>query len=279
MANLDVPAAYLASAPVIVTSPTTRCGTTLVQRLISASDNAFVYGEEVGNQMCVLTRLFSTQILAAEQNAADVDTAFWRAMDGTLDEWRPGLAPPAHVTLRAWTDIYYQLPLSLAKFGRSIGRPIWGFKWPGCSIEALKTFLTLMPQSKIVYVVRDLEDALKSAKARRFVTTQAQVLDFCTTWTSNLKAIADLKQNDRVMMLRYETLVERRHEQLAALQAFTGASNIRMTEFDLRLNTFVGAPDDGHALDGYIPPEPLDEVEREILRSYSFPSSEGLAVG
>jgi hypothetical protein len=279
MADLDVPASYLASAPVIVTSPTTRCGTTLVQRLISASDNAFVYGEEVGNQMRALTSLFSAQILAAERNAADVDAAFWSAIDGTLDEWRPGLAPPAHVTLRAWTDIYYQLPLSLAKFGRSIGRPIWGFKWPACPIEALKTFLTLMPRSKIVYVVRDLEDALKSAKARRFVTTEAQVLEFCNTWTSNLTAVADLKQKDQVMLLRYETLIERRHEQIAALRAFTGATNIRMTEFDLKLNTFAGALEDGHAPDGYIPPEPLDEVEREILRSFSVPSGEGLAIG
>ena len=40
--KLDIPNAYLAAAPVIVTSPTTRCGTTLVQRLLCASDNAFV---------------------------------------------------------------------------------------------------------------------------------------------------------------------------------------------------------------------------------------------
>ena len=40
---INLPDRYLTAAPVIVTSPTTRCGTTLVQRLLCASDNAFVY--------------------------------------------------------------------------------------------------------------------------------------------------------------------------------------------------------------------------------------------
>jgi len=279
MAVLDNPSTYLAAAPVIVTSPTARCGTTLVQRLISSSDNAFVYGEDVGNQMRILTSLFSAQIVAAERTAADVDATFWRAIDGTLDEWRPGLAPPVNVTLSAWTDIYYQLPLGLAKFGRSIGRPIWGFKWPAYPSEVLKTFLALMPKAKIVYVVRNLEDTLKSAKARRFVTTEEQVLAFCQAWTSNLQGVADLKQRDQVMILHYEALLEQRRKQIDALQAFTGASNIRMTEFDLKVNTFTGAPEKGYAPDGYIPPEPLDAVESEIVQSYSVALGDDLMIG
>jgi len=250
-----------------------------VQRLISSSDNAFVYGEDVGNQMRILTTLFSAQIVAAERTAADVEATFWRAMDGTLDEWRPGLAPPVKVTLSAWTDIYYQLPLALAKFGRSIGRPIWGFKWPAYPTEVLKTFLALMPKAKIVYLVRNLEDTLKSAKARRFVTTEAQALEFCQAWTTNLQGVAELKQRDQVMILPYAALLEQRREQIDALQTFTGASNIRMTEFDLKVNTFTGAPAEGYSPDGYIPPEPLDEAEREIVRSCSAALGDDLIIG
>jgi hypothetical protein len=91
MAQLDVQERYLNLAPIIVTSPSQRCGTTLVQRLISASDNAFLYGEDVGQDVRTLTvHLFEVmQLLDAIGEASDED--FRRALAGTLSDWRPAL--------------------------------------------------------------------------------------------------------------------------------------------------------------------------------------------
>lgn len=267
-ATLELPDAYLAAAPIIVTSPTPRCGTTLVQRLLSASDNAFIYGEEIGTQFRTLATLFAHQLRVNEQNGDAVDETFYRALAGGLHDWRPGLTPPADVVRRAWANIFYQLPLTLAGFNAAVQRPLWGFKWPGCEADLLRTYLTLMPKAKVVYVVRNIADTLRSAKARRFVKTTAEAEAFATSWAANLGAMDGLKDDPRVLMVCYETLIADREAQTARIEAFTGAAGIQRSEFDLKVNTFAGAEADGNSPTQYIAPAPLStEDEAAIARA------------
>lgn len=265
--TLNLSPAYLAAAPVIVTSPTTRCGTTLVQRLLCASDNAFIYGEEIGNQFRTLAGLFATQIRACDQNRTTMDDAFALAMAGGLRDWRPGLTPPGQVLLDAWADAFYQLPMGLAAFGERVGRPVWGFKWPGCPADTLRTFLTLMPRTKVVYVLRNAVDALRSAKARLFVISSEGTTAFCAEWARNVRAVMALAEDPRLMVLKYEDLILDRDAGLQALGAFTGAAAMRRSEFDLKVNTFEGDEAAGHSPTQYIAPEPLTEADRAALKA------------
>lgn len=265
MAELDLSAAYLEAAPIIVTSPTTRCGTTLVQRVLCASDNAIVYGEEIGRQFQTLTALFANQIRHSEHRAQTPDEDFARAISGALTDWRPSLAPPPRVLLRGWTDTYFQLPLTLARFGAGIGRPVWGFKWPGCSLELITAYLTLMPKAKVVYVMRNLVDALMSAKARRFVNTPAEIDSFCVQWAKNAEAALSLHADGRVFVLPYERLLKRREEQVGALAAFTGAKSLRLEAFDVKVNTYRGEKAHGHSPNQYIEPTPLTDDELTVV--------------
>lgn len=265
--TLNLPEPLLAAAPVIVTSPTTRCGTTLVQRLLCASDNAFVYGEEIGNQFRAMAGLFAAQIRYCEANGAAMDDSFRLAMAGALRDWRPGLTPPAQIIVDAWTAAFYQLPLTLQGFGQSVGRPIWGFKWPGCPIETVRTFLTLMPGAKVVYVLRNAADALASAKARRFVCSSEDAGRYCAEWARSVKGYAAMADDPRLMIIKYEDLIADRDLGLQALSAFTGAQNMRRSEFDLKVNTFEGDEAQGHSPTQYIAPEPLTEADRAALRA------------
>ncbi|MGZ3275281.1 MAG: sulfotransferase [Caulobacteraceae bacterium] len=257
----------LAAAPVIVTSPTTRCGTTLVQRLLCASDNAFVYGEEIGNQFRTLAGMLVAQIRHCEANGEAMDEGFRLAMAGTLREWRPGLAPPAQTVVDAWAAAFYQLPMTLHAFGQSLGRPIWGFKWPGCPSEAVRTFLTLMPRAKVIYVLRNAADALASAKARRFVVSTDDAARYCADWTRSVKGFAAIAGDPRLMILKYEDLIADREQGLRALSAFTGAQNIRRSEFDLKVNTFEGDEAEGRSPTQYIAPLPLTEADWAVLEA------------
>jgi hypothetical protein len=261
MATLDIPNGFLAAAPVIVTAPTTRCGTTLVQRLLTASDNAFVYGEEIGSQFKSLASLFAQQINIYENQHETADAAFDQALAGGLHDWRPGLTPPSTVTLNAWVQTYYQLPVALAAFGQSIGRPIWGFKWPACPPDLLRTYMILMPRAKVVYVMRNLVDALKSAKARRFVETPEQAAGFCSEWAHNVRSLDALADDPRVLVVKYEALVEDRAGQASRLAAFTGAKTLRLSEFDVKVNTFEGSETLGHSPTQYIAPHPLTDAD------------------
>jgi hypothetical protein len=265
---LEIPRRYLSLAPVIVTSPTTRCGTTLIQRLLCASDNAFIYGEEIGNQFRMLGSLLAHQVQVCDAAGDAVDEDFCRALIGELKRWQPGLRPPGQVLIDALTETFFQLPQRLAGFGDTIGRPIWGFKWPGCPPETLHLFLALMPQARIVYALRNPADALRSAKARRFVRSTEDAAAFCGQWAQHVTAMAPWADDPRVMVLRYEDLVDRdRAGQMARLQAFTGVTGVRGGEFDLKVNTFEGDERDGHSPLGYIAPEPLTDDDRAVLRA------------
>ncbi|HUO12409.1 MAG TPA: sulfotransferase [Caulobacteraceae bacterium] len=258
---LEVPNAYLSLAPVIITAPTPRCGTTLAQRLLSTADNAFIYGEEVGHHIRTLTNFMVGLIAQFERDGAANDADFERALAGALTDWRPGLMPPTRVIQGAWVHTYYQIPMALADFGASIGRPVWGFKGPDYARDQIRAFLMLMPRARVIYIVRRLEDALASAKARRFVKDDAEVATFCATWAKNLGDMLALNDN-RILLVRYEEFVAAREAHIQALQAFTGAIGLKASAFDTKVNTFAGAETDGFSPTQYI--SPADLTERDL---------------
>ena len=271
MATLSVPDRYLALSPLIVTSPTTRCGTTLVQRLLTASGNAIVYGEEVGHQIRTLTIWLIGLLRQLEEVRRDADEDFRRALTGALTDWRPGLTAPTDVMLGAWIETYYQLPFALAEFSRSAERPLWGFKFPALDRDTLKAFLLLMPRAKAIYVIRNLCDALKSAKARRFVVDEEGASRFCAEWAKNMREMIDLASDSRILLVRYEDLLADRSGRVKLLERFTGAQALDSQVFDLKINTFRGAVADGHSPTQYIPPAELTKAERQIVMAKAGP--------
>ncbi len=284
MTTLTVPDRYLALAPVIVSSPTSRCGTTLVQRLLTASGNGFIYGEEVGHQIRTVTVWLIGLLRRFEQTGPSGDEDFARALAGTLADWRPGITAPAEIMRSAWIETYYQLPAALADYSRSVGRPVWGFKLPGLDRDTLKALLSLMPRTRVVYLIRNLADVLSSAKARRFVATQEETARFCAEWATNVRESIDLAFEKRVLVIRYEDLLAEREDHLRLLEQFTGAQGLDPRVFDLKLNTFEGQAEDGCSPSQYIAPAELTKVERDIVMgeagpvlTYLYPQPFGLA--
>jgi len=269
MATLELSNRYLTLAPIIVTSPTTRCGTTLVQRLISASDNALLYGEEIGHHIRALTEWFLGLMRGQEQMGDALDADFQRTLAGTLEDWRPGLAPPSSVMLRAFAETYYQLPSTLADYGRAIGRPVWGFKGPAYSFDAIRAMLALMPHATVVYMIRNPFDALKSAKARRFVVDAEDVAGFCSEWARNVGQALELGESPWMTLLKYEDLIAQPKAQIGRLESFTGARGVNPGVLDIKVNTFAGAEADGHSPSQYIAPMELTADEAAAVMTHA----------
>jgi len=267
--QLDVPNRYLALSPVIITAPTARCGTTLVQRLLCTGDNSFLYGEEVGLHIRTLTGFLFSLLQQFERGGEAADAEFERALAGDQTHWSPGLMPPTAVILKAWTETYYQIPSALADYGQSIGRPIWGFKGPDYARDMLKAFLMLMPRARIIYVFRDLNAALKSAKARRFVTTDEEVAAFCVKWATNMREMLDLRGDARVLFLKYEDFAPNRAAIVSAIERFTGAAGLKAEVFDVKVNTFKGDAAQGFSPTQYIPPADLTEADRAAITAHA----------
>jgi hypothetical protein len=268
---LEVPNRYLELAPVIISAPTPRCGTTLAQRLISESDNAFIYGEEIGNQIRPLANVLLGLIQHFERAGDANDADFEKALAGAQTDWRPGLLPPTQVMLRAWVETFYQLPMALAEFGRSIGRPVWGFKKPDFTRDQLRAFLMLMPKARVIYIFRRLDDVLRSAKARRFVSDDASIAAFCAAWAKNLSEVMSLGSDQRILFVRYEEFVEARAAHIRAFETFTGALGLKAEAFETKVNTFAGDAANGHSPTQYIAPAELTDADRAAIETSAGP--------
>jgi hypothetical protein len=269
--TLDLTDSHRALAPIIVTSPTARCGTTLVQRLLSSSDNAFVYGEEIGLHVRHFSDWLLENMMHLEQNGDRFDLEFQRTLHGEQNDWRPGLPPPPHVLLPAYLETFFQVPMALQTYSASIGRPLWGFKCPGLTSNAIRFLLTLMPRATVIYVVRDLVDALKSAKARKFVNGDADLVNFCTAWRDNLSGVLEQAEGQRILLVRYDDLCAQPDAGVARLEAFTRAAAISTRDFSNKINTFIGDPAEGRSPTQYIDPAELSAEEEFVVSAYAQP--------
>ena len=258
-------------APVIVTSPTTRCGTTLVQRLLNASQDSMVYGEEIGLQIGVLTDWFVGILEQLESVGAATDADFDNALHNRTVDWRPGLLPPSDVLLKAWTSTYFQIPSHLSTFGESIGRPIWGFKKPGFTLSMLKAFRALMPGAKVVYLVRNPLHALASAKARLFVRTHEDVVRFAQDWATNVSEVLVDYSGPHLLLMSYERLESDLDGAIERIAGFTGAVGIDPEVARAKVNTFLGDVKDGHTPTQYIAPARLTSNEIRTVELIAGP--------
>lgn len=265
MTTFQIPSEYANVAPIIITSPTTRCGTTLVQRLLSMSSNGFIYGETNGNHFAILTEMFIGTLQYLDKSGDIVDADFQHALAGDLTDWRPGLMPPTAVMVETLAETFYGMPVTLARHAASVGRPVWGFKYPGFKRDTIKALLRIMPQCKVVYVFRNLFDTLKSAKARQFVKTDGDVRTYCAQWGKNMSEMAEMAENERILFVKYESLVEQRDEHIKLLEMFTGARELKPAAFDIKVNTFLGEKKDGHSPKQYIEPAKLTKTDRATV--------------
>jgi len=262
-----------------VSSPTARCGTTVVQRLLNSSPEALVFGEYSGAALIELAQALSSRaklLLRAEMHATDLA----RALAGE-QFWYPHLLGDAPGFVELFRGALQRCLAFHQAQARAHGRPLWGVKLPTVPVETLRGLRALCPEAKVLYVVRDLLAAARSAKARRFVRTPAELQAFAETWREGVTALESLRDDARVKVLDYEALERREPALLGELEAFTGMRALDPAVLAARVNTWAGAPEKGHAPGQYLAPSELDAHELEVLeravRCTLAPAARGVA--
>lgn len=246
-----------------VTAPTSRCGTTLVQRLLNSSPEALVFGEGVGAALLELVQGVAKRapVLArADEHRADLA----RALAGE-QFWCPHLLgdPPGYVGL--FVESLERFVRFHEAEARRHGRRLWGAKLPTVPVEALRTLRAVLPGARVLYIWRDLLEAARSAKARRFLELQGDFERFGALWREGYGGIAALADDPGVRVLAHERLERRDPAVLPELEAFTGVRGLDPTVLERRVNTWAGAEDAGHAPAMQIEPRELEPKEVEWL--------------
>lgn len=143
------------SAPVLILAAGQRCGSTLIQRLLSSHPEVLIWGEHAGQLR---------QILAVSRRLHE-----WTAEHGQLgrlgyeraghQSFMANLTPEAvHIdeAARAFTETLFARP------AQSAGRPIWGFKEVRYGLAEAVAIRELFPDCRVVHIVRDPRDVLRS---------------------------------------------------------------------------------------------------------------------
>ena len=138
------------------------------------------------------------------------------------------------------------------------GREVWGWKIAGAEPNSLARLSQWYPEAKFIWVERNVEDCLSSAKAAGMLQGEAEARNFVEKAKACNQAFKQLTANK--LILDYQSITEDQEKTIVHLESFTGAKGIDPTVFSERINQFGNA--------SYITPSPLTLEEAACTLSY-----------
>jgi hypothetical protein len=243
--------------PLFVSAPVSRCGTTLLQRLICSAPNALLFGETVAGDLETALSFTYARAMMYDVTRNMVRGKLDDVLSGNVNTWLLDLTPDIEIYLRSLRAAY-EAPLIAARDSAiEHGREVWGVKyprWPGPTIELLRA---MIPQGRWIYIHRDLPDCLRSAKGRGEIFRPQDFALFAQEWAANLDHVLSLPPSDRFLVLQYEDLQRDPEAFVARIEEFSGARPIDRDVLRHRVNDS----------EGYLPPVELTEPEVETAMS------------
>jgi hypothetical protein len=242
--------------PLLVSSPTIRSGTTLLQRLLCSSPRALIYGETCGRDLELFLNLYASRALLYIHNRGQLGRSLRGVLAGDVNAWILDLMPDVDAYLSALGQSFLGWLGFCRDYAAREGRPVWGVKVAGWTPATLGLLRQFLPRGRLLYIHRDVLDCLRSAKARQLVRSPDEVREFCRSWTESLSHVLNLGEGPGLLVVRYADLVAEPERVLERVAAFTGVGDMDPAVLGHRINTGAGA--------GYVRPADLTEEERRI---------------
>ena len=253
--------------PLIVTSPTPRSGTTLLQRLLCSSPSALIYGEKCAQDLEFFLNVYAFKTQEYNYQRERSQQNLQKVLQGEVNDWLQDLMPETDGYLAAMQSTAFAGITYCRDFARSTGRPNWGFKYPGWGTGTVQLLQAVMPQARFLFIIRDLSACLKSAKAQQLVITLSDAREFCQKWADNVAFCNTLQGNRSMLAVSYAALVEDPKETVQEIAEFSGIRDMEVEVIQNKINTFTGQQFERQVKDGYIPPAELSEAELQIMEN------------
>jgi Sulfotransferase family len=257
--------------PLVISAPTIRCGTTLLQRLLCSSSRALIYGELCAQDLEFLLNLYVFKSQQYQTRKREVAAALDSVLTRNVDNWIPTLMPDVDEYLKALGRGAFSGIEYCREYARSAGRPVWGFKYPGWNPAMLQLVRALMPRARFVFIHRELKDCLGSAKTHSLsygtAYSKDDIREFCRAWAENENYMLSLCGEAEVLSLQYQDLVSEPQATLAKLAEFTGVEDMDPKVLDRKINAWVGSESVNQSKDGYFPPAGLDDFDWQMINA------------
>lgn len=251
--------------PILLTSPSVRSGTTLLQRLLCSARNTLVYGEEVGKDLDLQLQVLAARESVYTRSRQALTERLAHVLAGDRDEWLVDLMPDLDRYLAALRQGALAGLASCREHAHSVGRPVWGIKYPGWPPHLLELLHQALPRTRVVYVVRDLGDTARSAKAWLGLSTEASVEAFCAQWLAHVAFMRQWAGQHPVLWLRHEDLLASPGPTLATLRDFLPVGEMDLAVLERRVNRDGRLAETWLAPQPYLAPAPLTAREQACV--------------
>jgi len=237
--------------PLFVTAPITRCGTTLLQRLICSAPNALLFGESVAGDIETAMSLSYARALMYDMSRDAVRAKLESVLAGGVNRWLFDLTPDIDEYLRALRGQYESPLIGARDSAAKHGRAVWGVKYPRWQAATIDLLRAMIPRSRWIYIHRDILACLRSAKGRGDLLRPGDEVLFAQEWAANLDFALTLPRDERLLFLDYDDLARDPEAFLRAVEELSGAKPIDRSVLAHRVNDS----------EGYLPPVELTEHE------------------
>lgn len=202
------------SEPIFLFSAGWRSGSTMLQRVITATGQALVWGEAGG----ALDRLADASACYEQMlgpggrrfkhgfggNGAKEYADFKTAGRDGFNKWIACMNPPAEIfagAFRGFLEEVYAQPAAALGYSR------WGIKEVQSGVEAARFLQTLYPQARFVFLVRDPVACLTSIKRRNWLDRpqDPKAVEFYAGHWARLAG--EFRQAGFGQLVKYEELV------------------------------------------------------------------------
>ncbi len=255
-------------SPLFIWAPTTRCGVTLIQRLISSSRQFIIYGENT-----YYTGRLPSAVHDVAATKEEGEKSRQRFLEGDYNFWSGSVLPDNAILLHSIMRAFYQITMAFEDSSRKDGFLRWGLKHPAVEVKRIQRIVQrLLPRAQHLFMYRHVEDVARSSKSRRWINSDEDVHALAANWSEGVTSLLEFSANNaQAMTVRYEELVAKPQVIMDGVAQFLAIDNYDIDIMNHRVNTFQGKSERGHSPSEYIQPSQLSERERELLYAAAEP--------
>jgi hypothetical protein len=187
--------------PVFIFAICWRTGSTLLQRVINASGQIFIWGEPAFlPEAAALFNRLQDYLGRVEHNRE-------KAFQGKVGAWIPVVSPPPERAVNAFRVFFDEL---YARETSDRGMNRWGFKEVRSqAVSHIKLLREIFPHARFIFLVRDPYDTYKSVKGKKFFSRFKDPFQPVKIWNKNaIEFLRDKEIEEICLLVRYEELIQ-----------------------------------------------------------------------
>lgn len=221
--------------PIVLGSSIQGSGEVLIQRLLNSAPNTLFYGTSAANELVMLAGIYMSRYLHFKKDPNYWNQALEQVLAGGESNYQPDLMPELEEYIEVMPEEYFSIMYHYKDFAERSEREIWGLTMGGWNVGNFNTILPILPNTKFIYLVRDVISTLEAGKAIQLVQSLDDFRNVAGIWNQQVEGIQHFREDSRFLVLTYEELLADPDKWITAFEKFTGAEGIQKAVLEAEL--------------------------------------------